>query len=74
MTKISNTPKLIPITNDNYAKKDYEAVPSKVAEVISHEPAHMQKVWDEVSADGFISNKDASTMHRAMGDIRVFGK
>jgi hypothetical protein len=63
----------IPITNDRYTDADFEAVPGKVAEVVSHEPGKLSEVWDEVAADGRISKADADRLDRVMGDVRIFG-
>lgn len=74
MTKINEQPKHIPITNDRFQPSDYEVVPGHVAEVVSHEPVHLRKAWDEVAADGYISQRDAAKLNRAMGDVRIFGR
>ncbi len=74
MTKISGKAQHLPITNDNYKKEDFNAVPGKVAEVVSHEPTHMQKAWDKAASDGFISRSDAQDINRAMGDWSIFGR
>lgn len=74
MTRIPDGPQFLPMAEDAFTEGDYAVVPDKVAEVVSHEPAHMRRVWDEVARDGYVSKRDAALLDRAMGDIRLFGR
>jgi hypothetical protein len=73
MSTVKNLPpQHIPITRDEFKPEQYDAVPARVAETVSHEPAPLQKAWAKVAADGFVSPEEADRLQRAILGNKLF--